>query len=398
MAYGKNPQGLSNVGSFRQTSHTWNASRNEKKSRTGGGKTPSWVNEYRPPTDDVDVIRVIQGNYTVEDVNPQGELVKVSGLTFWPYIEHFDSRPGQRKRCVCSAGPYSNDRNRKQPCHGCDLFWSSMKVNPATGKKEKGFMGKRDMVAFTILDYNTYHKVEQMEWDTGRVKLNEATGQPYYSWVRCGKNSEGRGVCDPCDGNKEAKQGHRLHWAMGSDHYNTLLSKDEDVGKCCVTCGGRDTIRNEAWLCTQCGEAIIDDRTRLTKKEIDDIVYKPVRCRQCQHDGFLTELISCVNCTPMGREDRQPKRATIFDVDLKLRRNEPSDGSNRTTLDIVGFADPRPIDKRFVDIAKPEELNRIYSATTLDIQARLFKIDVREPVTASSAAKPYGQGGGPNYG
>jgi len=399
MAFGKNPAGLNNVGSFRQTSHTFNQNRSEKKFRGGGGGPPSWVNEYRPPKDDVDLIRVIQGVYTINDVDAQGALVKVENLTFWPFVEHFDAR--SKRRCVCSAGPNANDRNKRQPCHGCDLFWGSMKVNPVTNKKEKGFMGKRDMVAFTVVDYSKYHKIEQIDQQTGRVKTNDQ-GQPYYNWVKCSKSSEGRGACDACDANKESKFGHRLHWPMGSDHYQTLLAYDETVGKACVVCGQKDVIRNDAWLCSNpdCGDAIIDDKTRLSSKEINEIVLKHCKCNTCGADGFLTELISCVNCTPAGKA---PKRATIFDVDLRLCRVEPADGSNRTTLSIVGFTDPHPVAKQFAELAKPEDLSRIYAPTPLEKQAVLFQVPStppREPVTAANASRPYGQGqgGGPNYG
>ena len=395
MAYGKDPSKLGQVGSFRQQSHTYNQARNEKKFRGGGGSgPPSWVNEYRPPTDDVDTIRILQGDYTVEDVNAKGEVYPIEHLSFWPFVEHFDAR--SKKRSVCSAGPHANDRNKREPCHGCDLFWGSMKINPSSGKKEKGFMGKRDMVAYTVLDYGKYHKVEQVDRATGQVRTNDQ-GQPYYNWVKCAKSSEGKGICDACDANKEAKVGHRAHWPMGSDHYNTLLNYDETVGKGCVTCGKKDVIRNEAWLCSnpECGEAVIDDRSRLSKKEIDEIVYKPCVCKQCGSEGFLSELISCVNCTPNGN---MPKRATIFDVDLRVKRVEPADGSNRTTLQIVGYSDPAPISKQFAEIAKPEDLSKIYAPTPLERQAALFQVaPSREPVTASSASRPYGQSG-PNYG
>lgn len=399
MAFGKDAQILNNVGSFRQSSRAFNQSRIENKSRTGGsgGKQPSWVNEFKPTTDDVDTIRIIQGAYTVDEVDRHGNLTQVKGLTFWPFSEHYDAR--SRRRCVCSAGVYANNRAKRAPCHGCDLFWSSMKTDPISGKRAKGFMGRRDMVAFTIIDYASYHKVAQLDAQ-GQPKMNPTSNQPFYSWVKCRKSSEGRGVCNPCDANAETHQGHRLHWPMGSDHYNTLLEYDETVGKSCMVCSGTGTVRNEAWLCSnlKCGEALIDAQTRLSKKEIDELVNNPVRCKHCQQEGFLTELISCLNCTPAGKI---PKRATIFDVDLTLKRIEPADGSNRTSLSIVGFIGPRPIEKQFAEIAKPEELSKIYAPTPMEVQASLFNVSptidtvVRDPVT--TASRPYGASG-PNYG
>lgn len=389
MAFGKNPAGLAQVGSFRQMGHSWSQSRNEKKVRNSSS-VPAWINQYRPSTDLPDTIRLIAGDYNVEDVDRNGNVFVVQHLPFYPFTEHYDSR--SKKYSVCSAGPFASDRNKKQPCHGCDLFWSSMKEDPQRpGRKKPGFMSKRDMSVFTVIDYNTYHKVEQIDQQTGRVRTNDK-GEPYYNWIKCG----GR-VCDACDAGKETKQGKRLHWAMGSDHYNTLLTSDKDIGRSCVTCGENEVIHMEAWLCTQCGEAVIDDRSRLSEKDIDDIVLKPATCKQCGHHGFLQELINCTNCTSAGRE---PKRATLFDVDIKVRRVEASDGSNRSTLNVSGFSKPGPVSKTFQEYNKPEELNKIYAPTPLEVQAVLFQVVNREPVPASDLSRPYNNQGnnGPNYG
>lgn len=397
MAFGKNPENLGRVGSFRQMGQAWSQNRAEKKQSRGnsGGGIPSWVNEYKPPTSLPDTIRLVAGDYTVEDADASGNIVTMEHLPFWPFVEHFDART--KKRANCSAGPHANDRNKRAPCHGCDLFWSSKKKNEATGKWEKGFMGKRDMIAFTILHFHNYHKVTQRDQATGMAKLNPNTGSPYYSWMRCEKDANGRGKCPHCDAGFEIKFGHRMHWAMGQDHYNTLLAKDEEIGQCCANCGGRDTIVSQAWTCEKCGDAVIEDTSSLRAQEIADITGRPARC-QCGHVGYLVEIIDCTKCG-------DAKRATLFDVDLKLRRIEPQDGTNRTTLSISSFSDPRPIDKNLLEIAKPEKLDKIYGPTPIETQGVLFgvqgppggpAVSPRRPVTASEASRPYG-GNGPKY-
>lgn len=393
MAFGKNPDDLNSTASFRQKGAMWNSQKNEKKQRKSvSGGAPTWVDEYRPSTDDVDTIRLIAGNYTIDDIDGRGEPIKIANLPWFPFVEHYHAL--NKHRSVCSAGPNGNDRNKKLPCHGCDLFWSSMKTDPASGKKVKGFMGKRDMSVFTVLDYRIYHKVEQVDRN-GQVRKNDA-GQVYYSWVKCGKNSEGRGGCDACDEGTETKQGHRLHWPMGSDHYNALLAFDENIGKGCTTCGGRATIRNEAWLCANpdCGEAVLDSQTRLPKGDIENIVNKPNKCRACGYEGLLIELINCSSCTPGGHT---PRRANLFDVDLQIKRIEARDGTNRTSLSIVGWSDPSPVAKQYAELAKPKDLPKIFAPTPLEKQAYLFQIEVpREPTTAG--ARPYApKTGGPSY-
>ena len=387
MAFGKQPENLGKVTSFRQMGNAWKQNQADKKQGggAGGSRAPTWVNSYKPPTDDTDLIRILAGNYTVEDSDRQGNLLTMNDLPFFPFIEHYDSRT--KKTSVCSAGPFSNHKDKRKPCKGCDLFFSSMKINEKTGKKERGFMSRREMVAFTIIHLHNYHKIPQLQ-NNGAPKLNPNTGAPYMSWVKCSKSMDGRGRCKHCDAGVEKKYGHRMHWPMGQDHYNTLLARDEDIGQCCSNCQGRDTIVQRAWLCQHCQDAVIDmDTTELLKKEVDEMVTHPVTCPHCKKEDMLMELIDCKNCS-------SPKRASLFDVDLKVRRLEDAGGTNRTTLSISGFSDPHPIDAVLAEMAKPERLDIIYAPTPFEVQAGLFgDAPIRQPVTASDASKPYSNHG-----
>ncbi len=386
MAFGKKSENLDNVGSFRQTAGAWNRSKQERaKLRTnsgGGSGVPSWVNEYKPPTTELDLVRLIAGHYTVQEPvrNADGSfgLADVGPLPFYPYVEHYDSRT--KRRGTCSAGPFANFKDKRDKCHGCDLYFSSMKRSDS-GKMERGFMGRSDRVAFTVLHYHNYHKAPQIDKATGKPRLNPSTEQPYFSWVRCAKSSNGRGKCELCDASIEMKFGHRMHWAMGNDHANTLLDKESEIGESCVNCKTMGSIVSDAWVCSNadCGEAIIDDPTSLKPSEVQEIISSPVICRACGIKGMANEVIHCEACS-------DGKRAGLFDVDLKVKRVEPQDGTNRTTLSISSVH-LQDIQADLKALAVPERLDLIYAPTPLEMQAVLFQVGpTRTPVTSS---RPY---------
>lgn len=391
MAFGKKSENLGNVGSFRQTAGAWNRSKQNRASMSdrgsSGSSVPSWVNEYKAPTDDLDLIRLIAGSYMVDEPakNPDGSysVNKIGPLCFYPYTEHYDSRT--KRRANCSAGPFGNIRDRRDPCYGCDHFWSSMKPG-ANGKMERGYMGKSERVAFTIIHYHNYHKVPQVDKD-GNPRVSASTQQQYYSWYRCNKNAAGRGKCDYCASGFEMKFGHKLHWAMGNDHANTLLDKESEISESCVNCRGDHTIVSDAWVCSDksCGEAIIDDTSALSQKEIAQLINAPCRCPGCKNMVMASEVIHCTNCS-------EGRRAGLFDVDLKVKRVTPQDGTNRTILSISSYV-LAPIPAALIELATPEKLDRIYAPTSLETQAALFGVPtaqpVRTPVTGETASRPY---------
>jgi len=387
MAFGKNPDGLASVGSFRQVGQAWGKRKEQRPQRTGGS-VPSWVNEYKPSTERVETIRIIPGEYKIQD----GE--KEWALPYFPFAEHYDAR--SKRRAVCSAGHNYNDRTKRAPCHGCDLFWEGIRNKKSGGPQ--GFMSRRELVAFTVIHLHPYHRVPQRD-SAGLARLNPNTGDPYYTWLACEKSADGRGPCKFCDAQHPIKFGQRLHWAMGTDHFNTLLAKDEEIAACCSSCGGVDTIRADAWICpgthpdgSPCEDILVDlQSTKLTNKEVEELTASPQHCRACGYHGLFREVLVCTGCD-------NPTRARVFDVDLRLRRINAADGSKKTTLSISSFSAPRPLDPRFVEEEDnknkfaPEKLDRIYAPTDLEVQAQLFRVDAapaRQPVTAGDAARPY---------
>lgn len=366
MAYGKDKAVLQNTGSFRQRANSYSQRQGEQRKRGSGGQIPFFVGQYKPPKDsDPDTIRILEGQYTVQEVRGEGDHAEIvpTTLPFFPFTEHFDGR--QQKSCICSAGPFAGNKKKANPCHGCDIFWSTREVGP-DGKKKSDRMSKQDKYAFSIIDYGNYHKMPQIDRQTGQIRKAD-DGTPYYNWVKC----TGLG-CDGCKAQCETVQGQTKHWSMGWGHYNSLLASDEEVGRSCVNCGGVDTITGRAWVCPGCGDGIIDlATTSLKKEQVKETVDKEFHCN-CGFHGFLNEIIQCSHCTPQGGSAR---RATIFDVDMQVKRVSSAKGdSDATQLIVVRWSAPRAIDQRFVQLAKPMQLDKIYTPTPLETQATQFAV------------------------
>jgi len=382
MAYGKDPAVLNSAGSFRQRASQYQQQKAAARPKGGGG-LPYFVGQYKPSVDTVDTIRVIEGHYQVPQLVGQGNdaHIEMVELPFFPFGEHYDGK--NSKSSICSAGPYFGSKDKAAPCHGCDIFWSGMERG-ADGKKKAGRMSRRELYAFTIVDYGKYHEIEQVDRKNGQVRINEQTNQPYMEWVKC----EGQG-CDACRTGKTTRMGASRHWPLGWGHYQTLLNADKQIGKSCVSCETADSVSCIAWVCPQCGDAHVDMRSStLKQKEIDELVEHPNQCA-CGFNGFLQEIIECANCTPKGGA---AKRATIFDVDMNVQRIQSSDGGNQTTLNISKWSAPRPLDPSFKEFAEPKDLAKTYTPTALDKQAEFFKVPaggIRKPVTAAEAARPH---------
>lgn len=379
MAYGKDPSVLSDIGNFHQNVAAF-GNRGERKATRGGLR---FSNIYKPSEQFTDTVRLIPGDYDIEYANDKGELQTIK-LGFQTFVEHFSGRT--KKGGICSAGPFAQFREKREPCLGCDIFWDEVqrKVKPRS-------MGKRDMYVFNVLDYDTYYEVEQVDRQTGQIRLKDDK-TPWMEWVK------GVGRNDLAKAGKNSKKGHLCHWAMGHGHYTSLLAANEMIGEGCKSCGckivnGMAAIQSLAWLCSNpnCGEAIIDlSDTELNGDEIKKLTKKPMTCKRCRHMGMANEAIECLNCA-------NPVRACIFDVDLQLRKVKTAKGEdgNQTQLMVVGWSDPGPINDAFVkQVEKLYDLPKLYAPSSMEDQQRLFGEAPAAPATRAYGNAP----GGNRYG
>jgi hypothetical protein len=379
MAFGKDSSQLGNVGNYRQMAMTQVHRGNGGGNRGGGGGMPTFVDRFKPSTTEEDFIRLVAGNFTIiSAVDKENTVQRV--LPFMTFTEHFD---GQTKQsCTCSAGPFAHMKDKKQPCRGCDMFWEFKKPDGKPGAR----MSKRDMFAFSIIHYAPYAHVPQLDRRTGQVRTN-SEGKPFMEWKRVYRHEKAQ-----YDG-YEQKTAHRLHWPMGTEHYGVLWEYDDKIGQSCSACSGVKTITPISWNCSNpdCGEEIIDmESTTLPPEEIKKITFsEDTTCPRCRTKGFLKEIVSCKNCTPIGRE---PKRATLFDVDMHVQRKPANDGSDKTALLVTGWSEPRPIEAQYAELAKPLMLDKIYAPTPWDKQVEKFgpptSMPARTPVNGGTV--PYG--------
>lgn len=370
MAFGKDPSLIKHVGSFRESAHV---SQSVRPKRTGGGAM-RWRDRFQPSIVEPDKVRFIPGNYPYERVDENGHL-DVYALEYYRFTEHFDGKT--KSSTICSAGPFANHKDKRDPCEGCTLFWE----NPKKG----GRMSRRDMYSFTVLNYATFHHMEQLDRKTGQIVINERTGQPYMEWVQC----KGR-RCDMCVAGKETKKGHIQHYELGYGHFSQLAEYANEIGRGCRNCKAQNVIEPVAYLCGNCKDAVIDmGDTSLDDKDIKKMTNEDVVCPHCRHKGLLEEVVTCNSCG-------DPKRADIFDVDSSFKRVQ-GDG-NQTSLLFTGFGPICPVDVAYAEIAKPIDLGRIYVPDSIETQREKFKVSIpagqpmqRQPVTGQPAAQPYGQ-------
>ena len=370
MAFGKDPSLIKRVNNFRESAHV---SQSVRPTRTGGGGA-RWADRFQPSTVEPDRVRFIRGEFPYDRVNALGEIDTYM-LEYYRFTEHFDGKT--KTSSICSAGPYAAYREKKDPCHGCDLFWEQPKG---------GRMSRRDMYSFPVFNYATFHHMEQIDKRTGQVRISDKTKQPFKEWVQC----TGR-RCDMCAAGKETKKGHMQHYECGYGHFSQITEYAEEIGKGCRSCRQKYVIEPIAYLCGNCKNAVIDmEDTTLSDKDIKKMIHEDVTCPHCKHKDILGEIIACKSCS-------DPQRADIFDVDIMFKRVQ-GDG-NQTSLLFTGFGDIGPMDPAYAELVKPMDLGKLFVPDTLESQAEKFKVmapagsgqAARQPIPASQVTQPYGQ-------
>ena len=327
MSFGKDAKILSSVGSFRQMS----AAATKQPKRARGGGLPYFVDMYSPSTTDIDTIRLLLGEYLQDQIEGEGDNAKLVQVIrpFVKFVDHFDGH--MQKGAICSAGAWTNFKEKRSPCYGCDIFWDTAAREPG-GRLQSSRISRQQKYAFSVLDYGRYHKMEQLDRETGAVRKNNK-GEPYYNWTKC----PGQG-CDACRVSTiETKIGHATHWSMSYTQFQVLLGAETNIGKSCTVCGTFDSITSQAWLCPNCKECAIDMSTSSLKKdELLQITDNAFNCTSCGQEVLLTEVYECGVCASRGQ---QGVRATLFDVDLRVQLLVMP-GNDQKMLQISGWSAP----------------------------------------------------------
>jgi len=348
MAFGKDPNGVVGMASFRQMA----AHHQAAKPKSGGnGNGAQWADRYKLSVT-VDEIQILRGSYDVQTVDQNG-TIENHKLPYFMHVEHYNAT--LKKGAICSAGPAHAFKHLRGECRGCDMFWAGKEQD-----KKGGPMSKRDVYSFSILHYAPYAKMEVIDKNTGDIR-KDSEGKPFYAWQRMMPQERHKYQ------GKELRQAHLLHWPMGSNFLSTLLNYDQHIGQSCRNCGGRDSIKSDWWGCQYCNEPIIDMHSSdLPSEQIYSITNEPCRCPKCGNMGMLKEYVSCSNCD-------NAVRAELFDVRLKVQLSKGAQPTQNQLI-VVSWSNPAPIPAQYASIAVPLDLPKIYAPDSIERQIQIWQL------------------------
>jgi len=364
MAFGKNPEHLNNIpphgGSLGQRARA--QARKPPRNSGGGGGEPYWKNCHKLSSTVADIVRLIAGDFSVT-LTSDRETSYVLNLPYLPYREHHNGSRG----CICSGGVFWAIKGKGDLCPSCGTFFEDVVVRKA--KRDKGDMTRgpnrmsvRDRFAYTVYDYGLYFKVPDMDRN-GTVRTNKE-GTPYTHWEKGDAN-------DPKYAGKEHKYGHLQALCLNDVQHNALIEHDAVVGVDCVSCGNRGCVSATWKICgnSQCGQPVYEPRNcALTAEQRQDLDNNPYMCPHCNVKGFIDEIIACAHC-------QNPKRATIFDVDIQLKSVGAKE--DKKYIQIINTSEPRPIqiaDPETAAAVKSLPLDKKFAPTSPDTQYSLMSI------------------------
>jgi hypothetical protein len=300
--------------------------------------------------------------------------------TPWKEIrEHYHA--GFRRGGLCSGGPFFFDRNKRETCMGCDIFWEA--------PRDKKPISMSDKFVFVVIVMENFHKVPAVD-ASGQFQMNPRTKEPYTNWERC----KGAGACMSCQTALETVFGRIQPWIMSKTHFNQLNAYANRLG--CLTCGGRVDGVNQPIISTamwQCGNPSFRQlifhmgNTTATMEQINDIVNRPYVCSFCKTAAYPEEVIQCAQCTPAGQI---PSRASIFDVDMQVIAQKTGDG-DQTSLIVLQTSDPRPLAEQFQPLVQyAPNLDKRFAPATLEQQAQFWQ-RTAQPQNQAPPVQGYGQ-------
>lgn len=377
MAFGKDPKVLSSMVSLSRQMEA--ASTRPRQSSSNGARgSLRFHNTYKPSMLTTDHIRIVPGKYENLQPDDLGNVEKVI-RGFYSCVEHFDARTEMSS--ICSAGPRHDSKAHREACLACDRFWEEMAATKGDRNARRS-MSKRNLYVFNVIHFAPYFEVPQVDKKTKQVRLKEDGKTPWTMWL-CGNN------ISPEDKARAIgqKDSHLCHWAVGHGHFQVLMATNRDIETMCANCGTREgqdgapAIKVEEWNCgnPECGATLIDmSATHLSPEEIARAVNAPMVCRACKGSFFPEEAISCTKCFDQAR------RASLYDVDLRVKRVQTGgQNSKQTQLMITGWSDPRPIDQKYQNLVEHlYDLPKIYAPTPVEVQAKLFEMDLPADVPA----------------
>jgi hypothetical protein len=364
MAFGKDPNHLNSIPSFGQGNFAQQANTSSKKAHGGGGGGgggPAYwrgnfeISEYAShPTR----FRLIRGDYT-QQYMVEGQLFQDT-FPYFMYTEHGRSVGKTFRGGICSGGPMRMDREKREPCEGCELFWQEYQARQADkaaggdGKHPRS-MSMNDKFAFNVLDYGYFFEMPDVD-DQGRVRTKK-DGSPWMHWEKAFN------VQDPKYHGRNWTEGRVQPWGVNNSWRTTLVNQSIIIGNSCGSCG-QGHVQSRGWYCgnPQCRQLLLDPyNTSMTPDQQEALTKNAHHCPHCGYHGYPHEEVQCNACA-------NGKRATIFDADL-YGFKEKSGDSKQTKLVITQFyVTPIRFQTQSAVTPKPLDLPKIFAPTPIDKQ------------------------------
>jgi hypothetical protein len=369
MSFNKDNSNLPNVAPFGgELGARERALRNNRRARQEGGGRAFWSLGLKLPRDHTRWLRLIPGDHVIQATIDDNEVFETRAQ-YITIIEHFHG--GLERSGLCSAGVLHKNKNKREPCHGCDLFWEDVQANrglPDSQKKRR--ISKTEKKVFTVWDYGLWANITRTAGDN----------KEYKDWTPLPPN-------DARATQYESKYGHLVPLPLSMNFFWALYDYSKNtVKKDCRTCGSVGTVRCVVKVCAACNNVIYDPNTSaLTKEQQERLEAAPcARCGYQSPSGECAEVVECSCCSPHGY---QAERATLFDVDLELGI---SGSKEQPILMVTNRSGPRPIqvqDPKVLEGIKPLPLEKMYAPTPLEKQREIWKIPGTQ--AAPEPAQPF---------
>lgn len=366
MAFGKGAPPASAA-----TSQSWRRSAKNAAARTSFPRRsrPTFIDQYRPTTlvQRPDLVRFIQGDFSTDYVK-DGKLV-TERVPYYKWVEHFDGVDHTSSRC--SAGPFWFDKEKAEPCIGCQQRQLTSKINEKNKRVYR--ISRTDRFAWNVLHMTPYIQIPQIDRKTQEVRTNPNTGEPYKEWVPMQVFHTQQYPTAP------VTQGRMVHYSMATTHLDVLLAYDRVVENSCRSCGSQNSLVTDAWCCGNCGDAVFEmDRLAISFEELNQLLEKPIQCMHCGNTDYLVEAFHCDRCS-------NPQHATLFDVNIGLVRVETGEDNKGSVLQIPFSQPPGPIPEEYRDALKYQhDLATLFAPQSLAEQEEIWGAKWVPPVNPAN--------------
>jgi len=283
------------------------AGREKRPDRKGG--RGSFRNQYRVPKGDVgSPIFFIAGEYPDPRPEERDALGRPTKKPYYISREHRKMVKGQKWPVteLCAAGWDPANLKPCVPCH--ERRQGDTSIDGKGGNP-------RSLFTLNMVHLVPYHLVPQVDGTTRQPRINPATNQPYLAKTAC----EGRG-CQHCRDGADLLFGAKKYLQVGTNHLANLKQIDSDISGACLNCREGE-VKTASFECPDCGHLIINCQDNdFSEDEIDQFAMEQLTCPKCRNTNILVETLECTHC-------QDPRRTTLFDVVLWLRRTGESTDS-----------------------------------------------------------------------